>query len=114
VPVPDRGVMMGSLIGPIVMAATTTSSRLSKRFITPAARLAGTLRPLESGVVGRRDSFAEGLWASIKVRLEMAGWSPSQIDLIHEQLRQGWTLPMAVRHVAMRHGACPLRSRPLG
>ena len=106
--------MMGALIGPIVMAATTTSPRLSKRFITPAARVASTARPLESGVYGRRDLFAEGLWPSIKVRLEMAGWSPSQIDQIHEQLRQGWTLPMAVRHVAMRHGACPLRSRPLG
>lgn len=92
--------MMGALIGPIVMAATTTTPRLSKRFITPAH--------------GRRDVFAEGLWPTIKVRLEMAGWSPSQIDQIHEQLRQGWTLPMAVRHVAMRHGACPLRSRPLG
>jgi hypothetical protein len=44
----------------------------------------------------------------------MRGWSPSQIEQIHEQLRQGWPLTMAVRHVALMMGRCPLRSRPMG
>ena len=37
-----------------------------------------------------------------------------QVEQIHEQLRQGWPLTMAVRHVALMLGRCPIRSRPMG
>jgi|TARA_B100000085_G_C18268255_1_gene400994 hypothetical protein len=58
--------------------------------------------------------FAEGGWPSIRVLLEMRGWSPTHIEQIHEQLRQGWPLTTAVRHVSIRMGTCPMRSRSLG
>ncbi|KZR84861.1 hypothetical protein MITS9509_02965 [Synechococcus sp. MIT S9509] len=91
----------------------TDQSRLrstSNRFVEPASQ-----RPrCGPGSDGCRSIFFEGGWPSIKARLEMRGWSPSQIEQIHEQLRQGWTLTMAVRHVALLMGRCPLRSRPMG
>lgn len=110
----DGRVKMGVSLRPTTMATATSSPRLSRRFIAPAARIASTARSLDSRALAKRDVFAEGVWPSIKVRLEMGGWSPFQIDQIHEQLRQGWTLPIAIRHVALRNGVCPLRSRPLG
>jgi len=82
----------------------------SNRFVEPAPQ---TPR-WGSGREGSRSIFFEGGWPCIKARLEMRGWSPSQIEQIHEQLRQGWPLSMAVRHVALLMGRCPLRSRPLG
>lgn len=60
------------------------------------------------------EMFAEGGWSSIRIRLEARGWSPTQVELIHDQLRQGWPLAMAARQVALSTGLCPLRSRPLG
>jgi len=82
----------------------------SNRFVDPSPQ-----RPrCGPGSEGCRSIFFEGGWPSIKARLEMRGWSPSQIEQIHEQLRQGWPLTMAVRHVALLMGRCPLRSRPLG
>ncbi|WP_413405527.1 hypothetical protein [Synechococcus sp. MIT S9510] len=82
----------------------------SNRFVEPASQ-----QPrCGPGDHGCRSIFFEGGWPSIKARLEMRGWSPSQIEQIHEQLRQGWTLTMAVRHVALLMGRCPLRSRPMG
>ena len=86
------------------------SRRLSNRFIVPA-RPAGKLTGLGSV---RREVFADGGWLSIRVLLEERGWSPSHVDQIHEQLRQGWPLAMAVRQVAMRMGTCPMRSKSLG
>ena len=84
--------------------------RSSNRFVEPAPQ-----RPsCGPGSAGVRSIFFEGGWPSIKARLEMRGWSPSQIEQIHEQLRQGWPLTMAVRHVALLMGRCPLRSRPMG
>ena len=84
--------------------------RSSNRFVEPAPQRACC----GPGGVGARSIFFEGGWPSIKARLEMRGWSPSQIEQIHEQLRQGWPLTMAVRHVALLMGRCPLRSRPMG
>ncbi|MEC8214748.1 MAG: hypothetical protein VX069_06735 [Cyanobacteriota bacterium] len=90
--------------------ATTRSRRLSKRF-APAAG-AGPEAPGHEGQ--RSEVFAEGGWPSIRVFLEMRGWSPLQIDQIHEQLRQGWPLSQAIRQVSIRLGTCPLRSKSLG
>ena len=74
---------------------------LSNRFVEPASQ-----QPrCGPGSEGCRSIFFEGGWPSIKARLEMRGWSPSQIEQIHEQLRQGWTLTMAVRHVALLMGS---------
>ena len=82
----------------------------SNRFVEPASQ-----QPrFGQGSDGCRGIFFEGGWPSIMARLEMRGWSPSQIEQIHEQLRQGWTLTMAVRNVALLMGRCPLRSRPMG
>ncbi|QNI50418.1 hypothetical protein SynRS9915_00699 [Synechococcus sp. RS9915] len=90
--------------------AMTRTRGLSKRFV-PAAG-AG---PAALGLDGQRSEvFAEGGWPSIRVFLEMRGWSPLQIDQIHEQLRQGWPLSQAVRQVSIRMGTCPLRSKSLG
>ena len=89
---------------------TTRSRRLSKRFV-PAAGTGPDAPELEGH---RSEVFAEGGWPSIRVFLEMRGWSPLQIDQIHEQLRQGWPLSQAVRQVSIRLGTCPLRSKSLG
>ena len=95
------------------MALSKVSSRRlrpsSNRFVDPAPQ-----QPRCGAGDGCRSIFFEGGWPSIKARLEMRGWSPSQIEQIHEQLRQGWPLTMAVRHVALMMGRCPLRSRPMG
>ncbi|WP_255442133.1 hypothetical protein [Synechococcus sp. PROS-7-1] len=96
------------------MAFTEASRRngqpRSRRFVDPA-----TSQPrCQQGSEGCRSIFFEGGWPSIKARLEMRGWSPSQVEQIHEQLRQGWPLTMAVRHVALMLGRCPIRSRPMG
>ena len=84
--------------------------RISKRFVT-TPRQVGQAASSESL---KREVFAEGCWPSIRGLLEARGWSPSHVEQIHEQLRQGWPLTMAVRHVALRMGTCPLRSRFLG
>ena len=90
--------------------ATTRSRRLSKRFVPSAGAC-----PEAAGLNGQRSEvFAEGGWPSIRVFLEMRGWSPLQIDQIHAQLRQGWPLSQAVRQVSIRLGTCPLRSKSLG
>ena len=90
--------------------ATTRSKRASRRF----------LQSVPSGANSEQQSlftaavFAEGGWHAIRSDLEMRGWSPSHVEQIHTQLRQGWPLTLAVRQVAMRMGTCPMRSRFLG
>lgn len=96
------------------------SNPLSNRFLQPEdLSRRGTSRPERPGAgascgAGSRDRrsfelFAEGQWQAIRVQLEMEGWSLSQIELVHDQLRQGWPLPQA-KHNAMRlSGHCPLR-----
>jgi len=58
-----------------------------------------------------RQMFAEGQWQAIRVALEGQGWNGRQIELVHDQLRQGWPLALAKRNVAMLTGSCPLHSR---
>jgi hypothetical protein len=43
--------------------------------------------------------------------LERQGWSASQIERVHDHLRQGWPLAMAKQNVATLSRQCPLRSR---
>ena len=90
--------------------ATTRPRRLSKRFVAPARELAAVTAVDQH----RSEVFSEGCWPSIRASLEMRGWSPTHIELIHNQLRQGWPLSLAVRQVSMRLGSCPVRSRSLG
>jgi len=67
--------------------AMTRTRRLSKRFV-PAAG-AG---PAAVGLDGQRSEvFAEGGWPSIRVFLEMRGWSPLQIDQL-----QRWNRPIVL------------------
>ena len=47
----------------------------------------------------------------IRAQLESDGWNPSQIELLHDQLRQGWPLAVAKRNVTHLSGHCPLRAR---
>ena len=90
--------------------ATTRIRRQSNRFVSSARPRSGLNR--EKFPV--REVFAEGGWSSIRALLEMRGWSATHIEQIHAQLRQGWPLTTAVRHVAIRMGSCPMRSRSLG
>ena len=52
-------------------------------------------------------------WA-IRSDLELRGWSSSQLEVIQAELSHGWPLRVAVRHAAMRLGACPTGSKALG
>ena len=60
---------------------------------------------------GTKETFAEGQWQSIRVALERQGWTASQIERVHDQLRQGWPLLVARQNVAMLTRQCPVRSR---
>ncbi|MFM7635836.1 MAG: hypothetical protein ACKO7Z_09735 [Cyanobacteriota bacterium] len=85
----------------------------SNRFLGPA-ELAhrGTVRPDRGHPHGGGgDLFPEGQWRAIRVQLEREGWNPSQIDLLHDQLRQGWPLTLAKQNAARLSGHCPIRSR---
>ena len=90
--------------------ATMRARRRSNRFF-PAVGDLPSLRPEQHR---RSEMFSEGCWNSIRVSLEMRGWSPPHIELIHDQLRQGWPLSLAVRQVSIRLGTCPMRSKSLG
>lgn len=60
---------------------------------------------------GPAELFAEGQWQTIRVGLEQQGWSATQIERVHDHLRQGWPLAMAKQNVAALTRHCPLRSR---
>lgn len=95
--------------------ARRAGQTLSNRFLQPSDRRSDRpsdrpqtcCRPLAHGY----ELFAEGQWQGIRVVLERQGWSFTQVELIHDQLRQGWSLDVAKRHVADLTGFCPLRSR---
>ncbi|MEB3253452.1 MAG: hypothetical protein VKI93_01945 [Synechococcus sp.] len=89
--------------------APPRTRRLSKRFVPPVQKSSQPLADVQHSEV-----FSEGCWASIRATLEMRGWSPTHIEQIHEQLRQGWPLSLAVRQVSIRLGTCPMRSKSLG
>ena len=95
------------------MERSNPTSPLSKRFLGPDEMAhRGTVRPEHWQPQGRAAQvFAEGQWQAIRVQLEHEGWHPSQIDLIHDPLRQGWPLPMAKQNVARLSGHCPIKAR---
>ena len=86
----------------------------SNRFLS-AEELAGrgTPRPRRGEPVGGgAQLFAEGQWQAIRVQLESQGWHPFQIELVHDQLRQGWPLATAKLHAARLSGHCPIKGYP--
>ena len=90
-----------------VLLSTIRTRRLSNRFVAPA-RSVNRFDDLNKRSV---DVFAEGGWPAIRSSLEIQGWSPAHLDHIHEQLRQGWPLAIALRHVSIRFGTCPCSSK---
>ena len=79
----------------------------SNRFLTqPESPLPRLRNPW-----GPKEMFAEGQWQSIRVGLEREGWYASQIERVHDQLRQGWPLLVAKQNVASLTRHCPVRSR---
>ena len=80
---------------------------LSNRFLRPE-QLAS---PRPGRAWGATEVFAEGQWQSVRVSLEARGWNASQIEQIHDQLRQGWPLQLAENNVAVASGHCPLKER---
>ena len=91
------------------MAATRTR-RQSNRFVPPSRpEPMGSSRPTQ-----RRLVCPEGDWQSIRSDLELRGWTSSQLEVIQAELSHGWPLRVAVRHAAMRLGACPTGSKALG
>ena len=84
----------------------------SNRFLPPPGGNSSAGRRASSrGPWGATELFAEGQWQAIRVGLEQEGWSASQIERVHDHLRQGWPLSMAKRNVATLTRQCPLRSR---
>ncbi len=91
-----------------------TSSRFpSNRFLPPPEGSQPTGSRHARGAWGPTEMFAEGQWQAIRVTLEREGWSASQIERVHDHLRQGWPLAMAKQNVANLTRRCPLRSRDL-
>jgi hypothetical protein len=82
----------------------------SRRFLS--AQELSRCQPRRS--FGPVESFAEGQWPMIRARLEWEGWSHSQVEQVHDQLRRGWPLAMARRNVAVISGRCPLAARREG
>ncbi len=87
--------------------ARNRPSNLSRRFLSP--REISRAHPIRAW--GPAELFAEGQWQTIRVTLEREGWNHSQIEQVHDQLRQGWPLVMAKRNVAVLSGHCPLAAR---
>lgn len=87
--------------------AVTRSRFLSNRFLPPGNDHPS--RPQQPW--GPGEMFAEGQWQTIRVELERQGWTASQIERLHDHLRQGWPLSMAKQNVAALTRQCPLRSR---
>jgi hypothetical protein len=85
----------------------------SNRFLTPEEMARGSTPEQQRGHAGThgRQLFAEGQWQVIRGQLEREGWDPSQIERIHDQLHQGWSLHLARRNVSLLSGRCPLSAR---
>ena len=81
---------------------------MSKRFLQPH-ELAPRSRSHRGW--GPYEQFADGQWQDIRVMLERQGWNITQIEMLHNQLRQGWPLQMAKHNVTTMTGHCPVRSR---
>ena len=84
-----------------------STRQLSNRFLRPEELASAQPVRAWSGT----EVFAEGQWQSVRVSLEARGWNAPQIEQIHDQLRQGWPLPLAENNVAVISGFCPLKAR---
>ncbi|MFN9644899.1 MAG: hypothetical protein ACK6BG_07235 [Cyanobacteriota bacterium] len=89
----------------------TRSRVLSNRFLPPHDRTNPSRSRQTRDPWGPFELFAEGQWQAIRVGLERDGWSASQIERLHDHLRQGWPLAMAKENVAALTRRCPLRAR---
>lgn len=92
------------------MTERRPTGRLSNRFLPPEA----LLNRRAARAWGATELFAEGQWQVIRAQLEREGWSLSQIELAHDQLRQGWPLSLAKQNVMRLSGHCPLRAESQG
>jgi hypothetical protein len=81
----------------------------SNRFLRPdELAVRGSRRRGAGHYRGPIELFAEGQWRVIRAQLELEGWSLSQIEMLYDQLRQGWPLAHAKQNVAVLTGRCPL------
>ena len=94
-------------------APTTARPAASNRFLSvEETALRGTPRPRRGAPAASGTLlFPEGPWQMLRVQLEAEGWDPSQIDLVRDQLRQGWSLAVARHNVARLSGRCPINAR---
>ncbi|MEB3234568.1 MAG: hypothetical protein VKM98_03985 [Cyanobacteriota bacterium] len=83
----------------------------SRRFLSAEELQARTPTFGQVRAWGPGEIFAEGQWQAIRVQLERHGWNPSQIELVHDQLRQGWPLATAKLHAARLSGHCPIKGQ---
>jgi hypothetical protein len=88
-------------------STSTRQPQISNRFLQPEQLAA----PQAGRAWSATEVFAEGQWQSVRVQLEARGWNALQIEQIHDQLRQGWPLPLAENNVAVISGHCPIRAR---
>jgi hypothetical protein len=88
---------------------SSRSAYVSKRFTSSISTYTSHNTQTGRG----KDIFAEGQWQMIKAMLERQGWSQSQLELMRQQLSQGWPLSIAKQNVAALIGYCPIRSRAL-
>lgn len=103
---PAKAVLPACLVS---FMKSSRSSYASKRFISSAST-----SPSHNSHNSRGNHmFAEGQWQMLRVMLERQGWTHSQLELIREQLRQGWPLSMAKQNVTALIGHCPIRSRAM-
>ena len=94
------------------MASTRAAAFTSKRFWQPGPPAGHGCQGADRARQGLpRDQFADGAWLVIRVQLEREGWNPSQIEMLHAQLRQGWPLALAKDNVAQLTGHCPIKAR---
>ena len=84
----------------------------SRRFLAPEEIQRRQPRFDRCRAWGPAEIFAEGQWQAIRVQLERQGWHPFQIELVHDQLRQGWPLATAKLHAARLSGHCPIKGYP--
>jgi len=108
----SRFLLSNRAVIPACLVSFMKSSRsayASKRFITSVATLSSHNSRRSHG----NDMFAEGQWQTIRVMLERQGWTHSQLELMREQLRQGWPLSMAKQNVSALIGHCPIRARAM-
>jgi hypothetical protein len=89
--------------------ASARRRRVDSRRFLPADQLSPRRRYESQRAWGAVELFAEGQWPVIRVQLERQGWCPSQIELVHDQLRQGWPLETAKRHATRLSGHCPIK-----